>query len=62
MCEIEVPNNFSTVKLMVGIKVDCFSGNFDKTGIGIDDKAAQYDSVHVASDGGLLEIKGVFAM
>ena len=48
--------------VMVGIKVDCFSGKFDKTGTGIDDKAAQYDSVHVASDGGLLEIKGVFAM
>ena len=62
MCEIDVANNFSTLKLMVGIKVDCFSDKLNKTGNVIDDKAAQYDSEHVASDGGLLEIRGVFAM
>ena len=62
MCEIDVAKIFSTLKLMVGIKVDCFSGKLNKTGAGIDDKAMQYDSEHVASDGGLLEIRGVFAI
>jgi hypothetical protein len=62
ICDADATNKDCTVKDMVETKVDCFPGKDTKTGAAISKTSEQYEIEHTGSAGGLLEIKGAFAM